>query len=162
MAEITEEELENLLKDFPSHKNYEKLNRKIYHHTRLANHCNKMNKFNYQDNEMKNLCKQIAWNLRNLSIILYNEQPKVRCSYFNHWIYNEIRKLLVTESNFKTDESAVYKLLDLGYDMNGSLQKNKCYYDFYDNYDFDEWKEMKDLHDYFKNYTILKRKIISD
>ncbi|KMZ92005.1 variable surface protein Vir24 [Plasmodium vivax Mauritania I] len=91
-----------------------------------------MNKFNYQDNEMKNLCKQIAWNLRNLSIILYNEQPKVRCSYFNHWIYNEIRKLLVTESNFKTDESAVYKLLDLGYDMNGSLQKNKKIISDYD------------------------------
>lgn len=158
MAEITEDELENLLKDFPSHKNYEKLNRSIQHVSRLAGHCDNMKKFNNRDYDMKNLCKRIAWNLENLYNILPYRDSKVRCSYFNHWIYNEIRKLLVNESNFKKDESAVFKLLDLGYDMNRSLRGNKCYYDFYDNYDFDEWKEMKDLHDYFKNYTPLKSK----
>ncbi|SCO73850.1 VIR protein [Plasmodium vivax] len=162
MAEITEDELENLLKDFPSHKNYEKLNRSIQHVSRLAGHCDNMKKFNNRDYDMKNLCKRIAWNLDNLYNILPYTDSKVRCSYFNHWIYNEIRKLLVTEYNFKKDESAVFKLLDLGSDMNRNLRINRCSFELYTNHDFHEWKEMKDLHDYFKNYTTLKSKIVSD
>ncbi|KMZ98473.1 variable surface protein Vir24g [Plasmodium vivax North Korean] len=90
-----------------------------------------MKKFNNRDYDMKNLCKRIAWNLDNLYNILPYTDSKVRCSYFNHWIYNEIRKLLVNESNFKKDESAVFKLLDLGYDMNRSLRgNNKNRYDY--------------------------------
>ncbi|KMZ79449.1 hypothetical protein PVIIG_04125 [Plasmodium vivax India VII] len=91
-----------------------------------------MKRFNNQDNEMKNLCKRIAWNLHNLSSILPYEETKVRCSYFNHWIYNEIRKLLVTKSNFENDKIAVFKLLDLGSDMNRNLRMNSKIVSDYD------------------------------
>ncbi|EDL42855.1 variable surface protein Vir24-related [Plasmodium vivax] len=91
-----------------------------------------MKKFNNRDYDMKNLCKRIAWNLENLYNILPYRDSKVRCSYFNHWIYNEIRKLLVTEYNFKKDESAVFKLLDLGSDMNRNLRINSKIVSDYD------------------------------
>ncbi|KMZ99005.1 hypothetical protein PVNG_03844 [Plasmodium vivax North Korean] len=82
-----------------------------------------MKTFKKKNDEMKNLCKRIAYNLEKLSGILSENKNDVRCSYFNHWIYNEIWKLVGTESNYKIDKDAILKLVDIGYGINLELPR---------------------------------------
>ncbi|SCA59593.1 VIR protein [Plasmodium vivax] len=162
MAEISEEELEDILKDLPAHEIYTELNEKFENEPRLARHCKKMWTFKNNNEEMKNLCKRIAYNLEKLSGILSENKNDVRCSYFNHWMYNEIWKLVGTESNYEIDEDAILRLADIGHDINKELSRPYCSYKYYENDKFSEWKEMKNLHDYFKNFDHIKKYIESD
>ncbi|KMZ95090.1 hypothetical protein PVMG_05962 [Plasmodium vivax Mauritania I] len=121
-----------------------------------------MKKFKMNDDKMKDICKRIARNLEKLSGILRKDANDVRCSYFNHWMYNEIWKLVRTEYNYKIDEDAILKLADIGYGINSALSRPYCSYEYYDNRDFSKWKEMKNLHDYFKNFDHIKKNIETD
>ncbi|VUZ98017.1 PIR protein [Plasmodium vivax] len=162
MEELTEQELEDILKDLPAHKIYSELNEKFENEPRLARHCTKLWPFKNNNEDMVNLCKKIAWNLEKLSGILSENENDVRCSYFNHWMYNEIWKLVGTESNYEIDEDAILRLADIGHDINKELSRPYCSYKYYENDKFSEWKEMKNLHDYFKNFEDIKEKIESD
>ncbi|KNA01757.1 hypothetical protein PVNG_05609 [Plasmodium vivax North Korean] len=162
MAEISEDELEDLLKDLPSHKIYSELNEIFQNESKSASHCSKLWPFKNNKEEMKNLCKRIAWNLEKLSGILRKDENDVRCSYFNHWMYNEIWKLVRTESNYEIDKKAILKLAAIGYDINKELSGPFCSYKYYEDENFSDWKKMKNLHDYFKNFDDIKKKIDSD
>ncbi|VVA00297.1 PIR protein, partial [Plasmodium vivax] len=153
---------EDILKDLPAHKIYSELNQDFENESRFASHCTKMKTFKKKNDEMKNLCKRIAYNLEKLSGILSENKNDVRCSYFNHWMYNEIWKLVRTEPNYKIDKEAILKLVDIGYDIKKKLSKSSCSYEYYEDREFSEWKEMKNLHDYFKNFDDIKKKIDSD
>ncbi|CAI7724036.1 PIR protein [Plasmodium vivax] len=153
---------EDILKDLPAHEIYSELNQDFENESRFASHCTKMKTFKKKNDEMKNLCKRIAYNLEKLSGILSENKNDVRCSYFNHWIYNEIWKLVGTESNYKIDKDAILKLVDIGYGINLELPRPSCSYEYYEYEKFSEWKEMKNLHDYFKNFEHIKKKIDSD
>ncbi|CAI7721752.1 PIR protein [Plasmodium vivax] len=161
MAEISEDELEDILKDLPAHEIYSELNQNYKNEPKFSSHCGKMYKFKHKNNEMVKLCKKIAWNLEKLSYIPSKETRDVRCSYFNHWIYNEIWKLVGTESNYKIDREAILKLVDIGFGINKELSGPYCSYEYYNNRDFSKWMEMKNLHDYFKNFDQIKKKIRS-
>ncbi|SCA82169.1 VIR protein [Plasmodium vivax] len=159
MEEISEEELEDILKDLPAHKIYSELNENVQYEPKFASYCGRMKTFKNKNIEMKNLCKRIAWNLEKLSGILRKDKNDVSCSYFNHWMYNEIWKLVLTEDNYDRDKDAILKLAGIGYDVNNKLSKPFCSYEYYENYKFSEWKKMKNLHDYFKNFDQIKEKI---
>ncbi|VUZ93898.1 PIR protein [Plasmodium vivax] len=161
MAKISEQELEDILKDLPAHKIYSELNENFQSEPKFDGYCKRMRKFKKNDNEMKNLCKRIAYNLEKLSGILRNDANDVRCSYFNHWMYNEIWKLVLTEDNYEIDKDAILTLADIGHDINSALSRPYCSYEYYNNRDFSEWMEMKNLHDYFKNFDQIKKKIRS-
>ncbi|VUZ99964.1 PIR protein [Plasmodium vivax] len=161
MAKISEQELEDILKDLPAHKIYSELNEKFQNEPKFDGYCKRMHKFKKNDNEMKNLCKRIAYNLEKLSGILRKDANDVRCSYFNHWMYNEIWKLVLTEDNYEIDKGAILKLTHIGYDINKELSKSYCSYEYYEDYKFSQWKKMKNLHDYFKNFDQIKEKINS-
>ncbi|SCA82083.1 VIR protein [Plasmodium vivax] len=160
MEKISEDELEDILKDLPAHKIYSELNENVKNEPKFASYCGRMKTFKNKNNEMKNLCKRIAYNLEKLSGILRNDANDVRCSYFNHWMYNEIWKLVLTEDNYEIDKEAILTLADIGHDIN-KKSKPFCSYEYYDKRDFSEWKKMKNLHDYFKNFNQIKEKMHS-
>ncbi|EDL42760.1 variable surface protein Vir24-like, partial [Plasmodium vivax] len=161
MAEISEDELEDILKDLPAHEIYSELNEHVQSDSRFVKHCKKMHKFENNNDEMINLCKKIARNLEKLSGILSNNAKDVKCSYFNHWMYNEIWKLVRTESNYEIDKDAILKLASIGFDINWELSRDYCSYEYYKDEEFSDWKKMKNLHDYFKNFDQIKEKIQS-
>ncbi|KMZ76609.1 hypothetical protein PVIIG_05453 [Plasmodium vivax India VII] len=161
MAEISEKELEDILKDLPAHEIYSELNEHVQSDSRFVKHCKKMHKFENNNDEMINLCKKIARNLEKLSGILSNNAKDVKCSYFNHWMYNEIWKLVRTESNYEIDKDAILKLASIGFDINWELSRDYCSYEYYKDEEFSDWKKMKNLHDYFKNFDQIKEKIQS-
>ncbi|VUZ99963.1 PIR protein, partial [Plasmodium vivax] len=120
MAEISEKELEDILKDLPAHKIYSELNENFQSEPKFDGYCKRMRKFKKNDNEMKNLCKRIAYNLEKLSGILRNdandELSKSYCSYeyYEDYKFSQWKKMKNLHDYFKNFDQIKEKINSAG------------------------------------------------
>ncbi|KMZ89323.1 hypothetical protein PVBG_03673 [Plasmodium vivax Brazil I] len=95
----------NSLKELPSSKIYEELN-KDENGTTYDKYCKDKFNSNQQNKDLNNLCKKIARNVKTkLSSIKEKEKNSYdRCLYFNYWTYEEIRKI------YKSNDKYIYNI----------------------------------------------------
>ncbi|SBT01552.1 PIR Superfamily Protein [Plasmodium ovale curtisi] len=161
MTSLSEQELENLLKDLPSYQKYMKLSAPVDDASKFGKYCKDMQTFKNENDKMNQFCIMLERNIKELPSILKEEKQNDRCSYLNHWVYDEIRKTLRNQSNYNTDKDAVSKLINIGYSISRGVNSD-CYLDIYLNEGFEKWKEYKYLNDYFGNYDRIKSDFNSD
>ncbi|GAW80434.1 variable surface protein [Plasmodium gonderi] len=144
--------ISNILKDLDANKIYIKLN-SIQTNNTYDEYCKGISTSNHTNDDIKNLCYKLVWNMINLSTRLNDVNDNDKLSYVLYWLYDEIWKIY---KNYKTTNvhDAFYNIVDLVYKINEQL--NKYHYVPFTNYDLTEWKKEKYLHDYFKNFNLLK------
>ncbi|SBT00414.1 PIR Superfamily Protein [Plasmodium ovale curtisi] len=134
----------------PAYKVYDKLNNT----ENKDDYCNDCNDILFLEEDypgINDLCKMMAKNLRKLHELIENEDNSERCSYFKHWLYNEVGKIF--KYKWKDIHASLdsAKLMKVGYNIIYELNYiNSCFYNF--DCSFEECKEMKILYNYFKNF----------
>ncbi|SBS92283.1 PIR Superfamily Protein [Plasmodium ovale curtisi] len=100
----------------------------------------------------KKLCTKVEKNLKNLSTKLSTTSEDYRCGYFTYWLYGEVRKMCSNRHSKIGEVDYILTIFNAGYDINKTLGKDACYYDYNNYYTFNDLKEMKNLHNYFRNF----------
>ncbi|CAI7718290.1 PIR protein [Plasmodium vivax] len=148
--------VENVLKQLPSHKTYEKLNSKE-NVDKYCSDCMDILHLEFDHPGINHFCRMLSKNLRELSE-MDSANSKDRCEYFTHWMNEEIWKKLSNSNSSTLNTPLVNILLNTGHTINNKLRKNHCPYDFNSDYTYKELQERKDLHDFFKNYKKIETK----
>ncbi|GAW84255.1 variable surface protein [Plasmodium gonderi] len=145
---------EDILESFPSHKIYQKLNRKKIDVNICTKYCENVINSNYNDSNINILCALIASNLKGLSSMndLEGNYDK-RCAYFTYWTYYIIMNKYNSPSNYFNENSVINNLNSVIVNSNNDLSRNDKHCLFYLDGNINEWIEEKDLHDYFENFN---------
>ncbi|SBS95052.1 PIR Superfamily Protein [Plasmodium ovale curtisi] len=98
-------------------------------------------------------CAKITRNLKDLSDMLSDvSHHNDRCSYFVHWLYDELFKMFSNHSKYIHKLDVFNKLLSVGYKINNELREMNCMFTYDPKDSVEVWKEKKHLHDYFKGF----------
>ncbi|SBS89761.1 PIR Superfamily Protein, partial [Plasmodium ovale curtisi] len=156
-------EMDDILKETPSYKLYKEFEKKVEADTEKK-YCTEIFKeVNKYQNEGIDICKKIINNFNKL----YKNEIKTSvdnpCLHYKYWVYHEIWKLIISQSEQGNAKEIINKFLDIqkGKNVYSSDAKKVCHYYFIFN-DFIELnskKEEKDLHDYFKYYHTIYENI---
>ncbi|KMZ80042.1 hypothetical protein PVIIG_01822, partial [Plasmodium vivax India VII] len=109
-----------------------------------------------EKNVVKNLCKNIIYNLKNLSSIeKIGRNNGERCLNVKYWIYGQLVKLL-NENDYSNNRKSLIEYFSdaetkIYYELIRS--QNLCSVEIDE--DINKWKEKVILYDYFKNYDSL-------
>ncbi|GAW83212.1 variable surface protein [Plasmodium gonderi] len=142
---------EDILKELPSYKKYNELNREINEDERNDDCVS----FTDEDGSAKELCEKMARNLRELGKMEIGAIRTEKCYYLQHWLYYNTRKILSLEEYIQRKDNVKYKLREVAKNVNNNALNSSpcgCIFDG----EFIDWKEEKNLHDYFKNYDYIK------
>lgn len=144
MVHLSDTELEDVIKNLPSHDFYKSFD-KDENISEYSGECNKLSK---KDDEIKNLCSKFLRNLKGLSDkknekATYDDKHR----YLTFWIYDKLYKMFGSSEHMH--EKQFIEILHVGNDYYKRLSKQLYLNDY--EHDFNRIREMKHLHDYFKN-----------
>ncbi|CAG9474077.1 unnamed protein product [Plasmodium vivax] len=144
MVHLSDTELEDVIKNLPSHGFYESFD-KDENISEYSGECNKLSK---KDDEIKNLCSKFLRNLKGLSDkknekATYDDNHR----YLTFWIYDKLYKMFGSSEHMHGKQ--FIEILHIGNDYYKRLS-DQLYLNDYE-HDFNRIREMKHLHDYFKN-----------
>ncbi|SBT57171.1 PIR Superfamily Protein [Plasmodium ovale wallikeri] len=165
IVEEDQSKLEDIITNLPSNEMYKELNEDftVYYYD---DYCSKIIPLNGKYCGIYSICAKIAKNLKKIILMKNKEERNDRCFYFNHWIYDIIKKTYNFDSEYVGNMHPTNELIKVVYDINNTFDKkistNRCYANYKHDDTFKKLKEKKDLHDYFKNYKKIEEKIPSD
>ncbi|SBT74015.1 Plasmodium vivax Vir protein, putative [Plasmodium ovale] len=151
MDVLSDSELEDILKGSTTNGIYDTLNGEV-DSTSYSDNCKKLKNSGEDD---KKLCTKVEKSLKNLSTKLSTTSENYRCGYFTYWLYDEVRKMYGNGHSKIGEVDDILTIFNAGYEINKTLGKDACYYDYKDYYTFNDLKEMKNLHDYFRNFDYI-------
>ncbi|SBS92212.1 PIR Superfamily Protein [Plasmodium ovale curtisi] len=145
MAELTEKELDEILKDLPSNTKYNEFDNSVKEGDK-SNDCNEISNY---DESLKTLCDKFVKNIKALpKLSEEKDKHNDHYLYLYYWILDKIRKHFSMKGQV-IDSSFVNKLVNIG---NVVYRESNLRYFFYTSlFDFEWAKQQKHLHDYFKN-----------
>ncbi|SBS79986.1 PIR Superfamily Protein [Plasmodium ovale curtisi] len=117
---------EKILEELPSDKIYKNLNSDD-NIDQYFNGCVNISLLELDYPGITRLCKKLRRNLKKLSTIDDKKEHKERCFYFKHWLYEEIRKIFLTESTNISEIPDMTKILKVGYDTNYELTQENIH-----------------------------------
>ncbi|GAW82030.1 variable surface protein [Plasmodium gonderi] len=151
MHGLESKEWEDELKGFPSNEKYNNLDRALEGNERKSDCIT----FEDEDSNIKELCKKMARNLRELGSMPIGENRRERCYYLQHWLYYKTRKMLSLNEYSNRKDYFKNKLRQVAKNINDKeLRHAPCECVFYG--EFNHWKEEKHMHDYFKDYDYIQ------
>ncbi|VUZ96177.1 PIR protein [Plasmodium vivax] len=116
-------EYENVIKELASSNIYNELSKDASGSEYEKKHCDKLK---VVKNEMKDICKKMAKNIKTLrsNSEMSDLSHRDRCTYLNFWMYREISKLYTSEDKKLTDITDVANLIDANIKINKDLIKD--------------------------------------
>ncbi|CAI7719438.1 PIR protein [Plasmodium vivax] len=139
----------NALKDVAHYELYKEFNKDDNKET-YKEYCSKVTDIK-GNTKVSDFCKKLARNLINVTNLENREKRNIGCSYFIHWVYDELMKISDVKSNYSHNNPIIKELYNVVNEINMKEYMYKhCYVHF--DYTLDEWKDWKVLHDYFMNY----------
>ncbi|GAW80431.1 variable surface protein [Plasmodium gonderi] len=141
---------DNTLKDVPFYNLYHEYN-KNENTEKYKEYCENIYNLYGSNNEVCNLCEKLSRNLIYVSNLENEEKHNIGCSYFIHWVYEQVLSIENIKANYEKDNPVIIELYKVVNNINMREFTYKPCYVFFD-YTLDEWKEWKILHDYFMNY----------
>ncbi|SBS94648.1 PIR Superfamily Protein, partial [Plasmodium ovale curtisi] len=156
-------EMDDILKETSSYKLYKEFETKVEAETDNEYCKGIFKEENNHQAEGIEICKKIINNFNKL----YKNEIKTSvgnpCLHYKNWVYHEIWKFVINQSEYKNAKEIIYKFLDIqkGKNLRSSNPKNVCHYYFIfsDFIELNSKKEEKDLHDYFKYYHTIYENI---
>ncbi|SBS92326.1 PIR Superfamily Protein [Plasmodium ovale curtisi] len=157
------EHAEEILKDLPKYKLYDKLNENGDKDS-YCKQCSAEETILSPHKGLFDLCCLFAKNLITLPTVLQDvSDENERCRYFTFWIHDKIRKILNTHSK---DQGKIYTLSSrfsfVLSTINIFSKSNNCSYVSRSYNSFELWKNWKDLFDYITNYTEIQNQLNSN
>ncbi|SBS95126.1 PIR Superfamily Protein [Plasmodium ovale curtisi] len=157
------EHAEEILKDLPKYKLYDKLN-KNGDKDSYCKQCSAEKTILSPHKGLFDLCCLFAKNLITLYAVLQDASDEnERCRYFTFWIHDNLRKILNTHSK---DQGKIYTISSRFSFVLSTikilLKPNNCSYESRTNINFELWKKWKDLFDYITNYTVIQNQLNSN
>ncbi|GAW79042.1 variable surface protein [Plasmodium gonderi] len=155
----------DILKGTKSHEMYSKFDKGVIGND-MDTYCNKLKESdNACNNDKCKLCKKIGNSLKILSQIQDGKTRRYGCLKYKYWVNSQILSLLGDDPKKEYDKTVLNNFSDAQ-----KIILEKKIYDYVCWYDFKganlknvkEMNEKKDLHDYFSNYSTVKKYILSD
>ncbi|KMZ82574.1 variable surface protein Vir22-like protein [Plasmodium vivax India VII] len=167
MGDLNGFDLKKILEGSTSEKIYDEFNNTVSSED-YKKHCNAIFNSPNENTKLKDLCYKYERNINKLA----NEQDKVgardRCYHSMCWIFDEIRKIISSNSYNFNHLDVLNKFHDVEKliikDINSKNIANDKYLcrTYFSYHDLEERKNVKYLHDYIKNYDQIKKNIVSD
>ncbi|GAW79203.1 variable surface protein [Plasmodium gonderi] len=140
---------DNNLKDVPYNQMYDEFN-KEEDNEKYKEYCNDIINLESYYNGINNLCNKLTRNLINVSNLEDEAKRNDACSYFIHWLYDQLMNLDYVKSDYRHSNPAIRGIYDVVIKINmREFMYTGCYVHF--DYTLEQWKDWKILHDYFKN-----------
>nr|CAB96711.1 vir24 [Plasmodium vivax] len=163
MAVPSEEDIaEQFLKKFPSYNIYQRLNKNEVTN-KYDTYCKTIQKFFPLNQEIYQLCRMFARNLKEMSTILNDVNDNIdRCRYINFWKNYQIKKNHNTPNDIKNIRNIRLKFFSVASRINTESSIDECFYIIRTDISLDLWKKWKDLYDYITNKDEIQKIIDSD
>ncbi|KMZ83329.1 hypothetical protein PVBG_05725 [Plasmodium vivax Brazil I] len=154
---------EEFLKKFPSNDIYKKLNNNNDITNEYDYYCRFIKILFHQNQEIYDLCRKFARNLKNISTILNDIDNDIdRCRYINFWKNDQINKNCNTSNIVRNIQRIRTNFITVAYRINNESSIDKCFKTYRGDISLESWKKWKDLYDYVTNKDKIQNIIDSD
>ncbi|KMZ81966.1 hypothetical protein PVIIG_03772 [Plasmodium vivax India VII] len=148
---------EDIYKNLPSYKFYEKIDENITD-TTYDNYCTNVKSLENGKDDLTTFCKKFAKNLKKLPTAdNIGKNSHDSCLSVKYWFYYKLNKILETHDYSANREQFINSFINVESKIYNELLKNektdKCPIEIKNN--FEKEKEEKILYDYFNNYNTI-------